>query len=195
MTEILYKLLLFAVPFVAGLVAMRTGLIKNALYLRLLLSFGGAYLLALCFTHLMPQLYESDWKTPGIWVIGGFMLQILLEYLSGGVEHGHFHEHSSQNSNFPIALMIGLCVHSLIEGMPFGDHHHHHHHHDALLAGILIHKVPVAIVLVSMFANAKLSTPKIILWLAVFCTMSPLGTILYEYIEHNFDVNPSDLML
>ncbi len=56
-------------------------------HMPLLLSFGGAFLLGLCFLHLLPEAFAMN-VGAGHWVIGGFLLQIGLEYLSKGMEHG-----------------------------------------------------------------------------------------------------------
>ena len=50
------------------------------------------------------------------------------------------------------ALFISLCVHAIIEGMALTNPHSHHHHLESqsLLLGIVIHKIPIAIVLVSI---------------------------------------------
>ena len=57
-------------------------------HMPLLLSFGGAFLLGLCFLHLLPEAFEMNTHA-GQWVVAGFLIQIGLEYLSKGMEHGH----------------------------------------------------------------------------------------------------------
>lgn len=159
---------------------------KKHFNLKLILSFGAAYLLGLCCLHLFPILFESDVKNPGVYILCGFVLQIILEFLSHGIEHGHVHSNESTSSNkFPLLLMISLGIHSLIEGMPFGEHGHHHHH-NSLLLGIVIHKVPVAFVLGSLFLSAGLSWKKSLFWLAVFAIMSPLGAGIHSLISENY---------
>jgi len=161
--------------------------------MRLLLAFGASYLIALCLLHLFPIVYNSELEKPGIYVLAGFILQLVLEYFSDGLEHGHSHSghdcsHEHQGASFPILLMISLGIHSLIEGMPFGVHEHHDHNH-ALLTGIVIHKIPVAIVLGTLFLQSKFSLLKAGFWLFVFACMSPLGAVIYTFlINQNIDV-------
>ena len=131
--------------------------------LPLLLAFGGAFLLDLCFLHLLPEAFAANGRA-GLWVIGGFLVQIGLECLSKGMEHGHVH-----GNRFGAVAFASLCLHAFIEAMPFGlddvasaahDHGHghggHHHHHDhggggwSLLFGIGLHKLPVAIALMAI---------------------------------------------
>ena len=68
--------------------------------------------------HLIPELYISAKGNIGIYILIGFFLQILLEFFSQGIEHGHVHLHKSHEHHFPIAIMLSLCVHSFLEGMP-----------------------------------------------------------------------------
>ena len=84
--------------------------------------------------------------------------------------------------------MISLCIHSLLEGIPLvreishdlhthgGGHHGHSDH--SLLLGILLHKLPISIALMSMFVKSKLKLSKAFIWLFVFALMAPLGTFL-----------------
>ena len=106
-------------------------------------------------------------------------LQIILEQFSKGVEHGHGHIHGS----VPLSMLIGLGVHSFIEGMP-GKPHHHSHMHSSLLSAIALHKIPVGIVLTHMLIESKMSKPKIILLISLFAITTPLGTFFSEYISN-----------
>ena len=122
--------------------------------MKLLIAFSGAYLFAITVLHLIPEIYHTntDGVYIGLFILIGFFLQIVLEHFSQGIEHGHV----QLQKNVPVSMMIGLCIHAFLEGMPLGDHvhHHHHHTHDALLTGIALHKIPVSIVLFSMFIHS-----------------------------------------
>ncbi len=122
--------------------------------IQLLLTFSGAYLLAVSVIHLIPELFHHQPKDSiGIFILIGFLIQILLEYFSKGIEHGHFHK---QNV-IPISVMLSLCLHALIEGIPLGGLEHNHSAHNALLTAILLHKAPVSIVLLSLFLQSGMS--------------------------------------
>ena len=141
--------------------------------IQLLLTFSGAYLLAVSFLHLIPELFDN--KPPkgiGIFILAGFLIQILLEFFSKGIEHGHFHKQKI----IPISVMLSLCIHALLEGIPLGGGlEHNHSAEQALLTGILLHKAPVAIVLFSFFLQSGMSKVKAYLLLFLFALMSPLG--------------------
>jgi zinc transporter ZupT len=112
-------------------------------------------------------------------------MQILLEYFSQGIEHGHFHK----SNVIPFSVLISLCLHALLEGIPLGGHLHNHTH-NALLTGIVLHKLPVSIVLMTFFLQSDMPKKRAYILLLLFALMSPLGvfagnlfTILANY--HN----------
>lgn len=149
-------------------------------YTKLLLSFSGAYLLALTVFVLIPEVYHPHdeqthgFKYIGLFVIVGVLLQIVLELFSHGAEHGHTqHPHLHQHSAFPLSLFISLSIHSILEGFPLS----HGHNHD-LVYGIFVHKLPVAIVLTTFFINSGVNKWKTALFLLFFALMTPLGTFL-----------------
>ena len=56
--------------------------------LPIILAFGGAYIMGLIFLHLVPEAFGFN-SIAGIFVLVGFLVQIFLEYISKGLEHGH----------------------------------------------------------------------------------------------------------
>ena len=71
-------------------------------------------------------------------------------------------------------MLISLCLHALLEGVPLGGHLHHHAH-NALLTGIVLHKMPVAIVLMTLFLQSNISKTRAYFYLLLFALMAPLG--------------------
>lgn len=160
--------------------------------LPLLLSFGGAFLLGLCFLHLLPEAFVMN-GAAGRWVILGFLLQVGLEYLSKGMEHGHVH-----GNRFGLIAFLSLCLHALVEAMPFGmealeaghvhDHSHDHsgHHHDhhagegrfALLFGIALHKLPVALALMTILKATVSSRMRRWGWIITFALVPLVGMVI-----------------
>lgn len=142
---------------------------KNKYHVKLLLAFSGAFLLALTIFELFPAVYEkSDAKTIGVFIMLGILLQIFLEFFSKGAEHGHVHL-DSEKTGFPWLLFLSLCIHSFLEGFPIGNH-------DTILYGILIHKIPIAIILSIFLLNSKILFTKAVLFIALFAFMTPLGS-------------------
>lgn len=168
--NILTIALLFA-SVIAGAIIVETFNIKKSKNIQLLLTFSGAYLLAVSVLHLIPELFtHNTTNNIGLFILGGFLIQILLEYFSQGIEHGHFHK----SNIIPFSVLISLCLHALLEGIPLGGHLHHNAH-NALLTGIVLHKMPVAIVLMSFFFQSNISKKKAYFYLLLFALMAPLG--------------------
>ncbi|MFJ1327607.1 ZIP family metal transporter [Capnocytophaga canimorsus] len=155
---------------------------KENKYVKLLLSFSGAYLLGLTVFTLLPEVYHlhgehnhNALKHTGIFILLGILLQIVLEFFSQGAEHGHIHTHSQPQKSFPIALFISLSIHSLLEGFPLTHSHE-------LVYGIFVHKLPIAFVLSAFFINTGVSKLKTAGFLFLFGLMTPLGTFLSDYV-------------
>lgn len=156
----------------------------NPTVLQMLLSFVGAYIMGITVLHLLPSVYQGHNHFIGLWILAGFFIQIILELLSGGVEHGHVHPSQQPKYNFAFQILFGLCVHAFIEGMPleiydaFQEDSHganHTHNHEHLLYGIILHKAPAAFVLVFLLSVSKFKKSFILTSLVLFSLMSPLG--------------------
>ena len=137
---------------------------------QLLLSFSGAYLLSITVLELLPAVYKENTSSIGLFIMAGLLLQILLEFLSQGVEHGHLH-HSGKSSKFPFLLFLSLSLHSLLEGFPLTTV-------KDLIYGVVIHKIPVAAILATFMIKSNYSRKKIFALLALFGIMTPLGSYL-----------------
>jgi len=142
----------------------------NSNRLKLVLSFSGAYLFAITVLHLMPDVYSSGNPQIGLFILGGFLLQILMEQFSEGIEHGHIHKHSHKHYVFPFGIMISLCLHAFLEGMPLAQGQH-----KELVYGIALHHIPAAFALGSVLIENKLSKFSVSALLILFALMSPLG--------------------
>lgn len=145
--------------------------------LKLILAFSGSFLLSLTVMHLLPEVYRHDHGhehhdhgNVGIFIMGGILLQIILEFFSKGAEHGHVHGHGHLH-HIPWTLFISLCLHALLEGFPV-------HQHNELALGIAIHHFPIAVILTLFFIDARMSAQRIFFFMAVFAFMTPLGTLL-----------------
>ena len=140
--------------------------------LKLLLAFSGSFLLSLTVMHLLPDVYESENKSVGIFIMVGILFQIILEFFSQGAEHGHVHGHDKM-TQMPWLLFISLCIHALLEGFPVGRHHD-------LAYGIAIHHLPIAIILTTFFLNAQLNKTVLFFFMLTFAVMTPLGTLVSD---------------
>ena len=143
---------------------------KKPKYLKLLLAFSGAFLLSITVFHFLPEVYSSNYKNIGLFIMVGILLQIILEFFSKGSEHGHVHINKNANV-FPWLLFISLSIHSVLEGIPIEGHNN-------LIYGIIIHKLPVAIILSTFFLASNVPKSKSFAFLLLFALMTPLGMFL-----------------
>jgi zinc transporter ZupT len=158
--------------------------------------FGGAFLLAVCFVHLLPEALTLQGDTHicsehhshehshshsilsvGVFVLIGFILQLVLELLSNGAEHGHIHDEHHHKDSFLKAIMIllGVSIHAFLEGFALvvnGEVNH------SLLIGVVLHNIPISMLLVNAFMIANCSKIKSFLLLSIFAIMGVLGSML-----------------
>lgn len=180
-----YLLLLSSIAL--GAVTVFGFKLYDARHIKLLNAFTGAYLLCLTFLHLLPELYHAeaghnDHGSHVAMVIGGFMLagffvQVALDAISMGIEHGHSH---SLPGRMPIGVVAGLCLHALVEAMALGDGHHHHDQtsRKMLLVSIVVHNYPVAIALLGMLLQSGMKRGRAVGVLLLFAAMAPLGMFI-----------------
>lgn len=167
--EIWKLLVLFFSAFIGGSSIFLVKSDKSQL-LKLILSFSGAYLFGITVLHLIPDAYSgADAHEIGVFILVGFLLQIFLEQFSEGVEHGHMHKHDHSHI-FPYGIMISLCLHAFLEGMPLAKDQH-----NELIFGISLHHIPAAFALASILKNNSLSKANILFYVALFAIMAPLG--------------------
>lgn len=158
--------------------------------LRIVLALTGAYILGITVLHLMPGVFLEGSHTPGLYILLGFFIQLFLEQFSGGVEHGHLHAKKGKKLGFALPIMIGLCVHAFLEGVPLGNYenmhthaHGHDHSHSHFLFGIILHKAPAAFTLVLLLLMSEFSKKTTVICLFIFAIMSPLGGMTAELLD------------
>lgn len=149
--------------------------------MRAVTIFGGAYLLAICFTNLLPHVFLQGFTSPTLGIKFaaaipmGFLIQMLLEQLSSHVEHGHAKSHYSM-----WGLIIGLSLHAFFEGMPLidtdGDMHH------GLFYGILLHNIPMSLIFVGLMSARGYGFWRVLGMLTLFGIMTPLGSLCNRYL-------------
>ncbi len=173
-------LIFLFLPVITGVFFVEILKPKKEKHIQFLITFSGAYLFAISFLHLLPQILQNNFsKKIGLYILIGFFIQNILEFFSKGIEHGHFHK----NKPLAFSIFISLCFHALLEGLPLGGHLHSHTH-NTLLTGIIIHKVPVAIVLMTFLLETRMKKHSIYLLLFLFAIMAPIGA----YISSNFQI-------
>lgn len=146
-----------------------------------LLVLSAGFLITICLNEIFPQVYQSGISDIGIWVIVGVLLQMLLENLTKGFEHGHFHHHSDQGI-LPFALIVGMFIHAFIEGIPLANEKEIA---SPYLLGILFHNLPISFVLGNFLLKNKKLLSSAWLIIIIFSLSSPLGMIFGKYFNPN----------
>jgi zinc transporter ZupT len=138
--------------------------------LKLILSFSGAYLFGITVLHLIPDAYHGNDNLVGVFILGGFLFQVAVEQFSDGIEHGHIHQPDPAHVAFPVGILISLCVHAFLEGMPLAQGYQ-----NQLVFGIALHHIPASFALATVLLANKQSRNSTIFFVGLFAVMAPLG--------------------
>jgi zinc transporter ZupT len=130
--------------------------------------------------HLIPDAYHFNDNYVGVFILAGFLFQIVLEQFSEGIEHGHMHKPSHEHIAFPLGILVSLCIHAFLEGMPLAEGQQ-----DQLVYGIALHHVPAAFALGTVLLANKQSKGKTIFFIILFAIMAPAG----YFFSHKLSTN------
>lgn len=201
----------YSVLFLASLVS---GLLvfvfeKRPKVLDFISVFGGAFLMAVCFVHLLPEAFtlSSDsvcshshshehihehnhgFSFPlGAFVLLGFLLQLILELISKGAEHGHLHNedrtvnHTAYLSS--LMILLGVSIHAFLEGFALVTNGKMNY---SLLIGVVLHNIPISMVVMGSFLKAGCSKFVSLFHLAVFAIMGIVGSLVglhFDFVTH-----------
>lgn len=195
--NITYLLLIFAATIGGGIIPVVFKRIHPNLPIYLL-AFTGAFLFGVTILHLLPEVFhELDHHKAGIYVVMGFFLQVFLQQLSQGMEHGHTHLPSANGHHHNIAvlpLMAGLSIHAFMEGIPLGFHYEDASALPSLMLGVMAHKVPEALTLMTVMTHAGLARKKLWSLLVIFSLITPLAAILAAQLGARFQVVTDSLV-
>jgi zinc transporter ZupT len=166
-------LLLIGVVLATSMVSFFVSVSKKNL--KLLLSFSAAFLLSVAFTVILPEVYEQhdSVRLYAFIILCGFFLQIILEFFSQGVEHGHIHVHQHKNKfSYLIPLSLSLYVHSFLEGLPL---HGTNPLSNPIFWGIILHNIPVSFAFGTLLKGLLIKTWHSFVIIFVFSLATPLG--------------------
>ena len=145
-----------------------------------LLAFSGAFLFGTLLTHMIPEIFHEGDIKMGWWIMLGFGVQLMLDYLSEGLEHGHFHSHSN---SVPWLAIFGLLLHAFIEGLPLNDTGipGHNHGEGTFLWAVALHKLPIALLVTGALRKAKVPSSSLAIVIILFALATPLGASMSTY--------------
>lgn len=155
---------------------------------KLLLAFSGAFLIGICFLILAPEVFSKPLPFAGLFVLVGFIIQLVLELITEGAEHGHKHVHKDGEAVAPWLLLIGLCIHAFLEGMPLVSRFATEVRH-SLVLGIVVHNIPISLTLMGLFMHYGCKKKKAFMYLGIFALMTPLGSLTGLAIENSISAS------
>lgn len=154
-----------------------------------MLTFSGAYLFSITVLHILPELFaiSSTHIYIGLCVLIGFYFQIIVNYFSQGVEHGHSHHNHSHSGNGVLMLFLSLFVHSLLEGTLLVHPHATHEHDEVrhLLFGLMLHKIPESFALAAVLVLDISKRKWVIILIFIYALASPIGLIISNIVAIN----------
>ena len=187
---------LFFTPLLSGLLVFLLPKGKTTNY-KMLLVFAGSYLFAITVIHILPELYmqSQGLELIGLFVLMGFFLQQLLEYITSGIEHGHIHSHAEGQTHHhsqhhysvsAIVLLSALCIHAFLEGGMLAQPLNARQVYDtnAILLGIALHRAPAAFALMTVLAVQLRSRKKGVPYLVAFSAAAPIGLLISSYLTN-----------
>jgi zinc and cadmium transporter len=178
-----YNLFLFIISVLAGSVPL---LFKGLDDKRMnqLLAFSGAFLLSITFLHLLHETFEELHSRAGIYLLGGFFLQLIIQRFTHGIEHGH--AHTDHKHQVPLmSILFGLGLHAFMEGLPLGFNYSGKATEPSLYLAVAAHKLPEIMLASTLVLNLK-GKPAAILTLVIFSLLSPLGSVVASFMSHKY---------
>jgi zinc and cadmium transporter len=179
--KIWHYLILILVPLSGGVLGYYTRL-KDFKNMKLLLGFAGAYLLSVVLIHLIPHIYREANILSGVFLLSGFLFQLLIERFSHGVEHGHFHEDTFKGKKqkwVPLSILLSLALHSFMEGIPLGSEVFEGNRAQlSFIFGIVLHEFPAAFALTTILKSQNLNGKVVLLFAFIYASMASLGALM-----------------
>ena len=172
-TLLIYCIIIFAATFGIGLLTLIRKWEDEPLHL--FVSFGAGIFMGVVFFHMLPEAFNSQaaGATP-VMLLSGFLLVFFVEkFMLTTGDGGVVHEHKA----IAVTALIGLTVHSVIEGFGLTIASSDSHFIDLFFYSILSHKIPAAISLASLFLLARLTKKQVVLLLLVFSLATPAGAL------------------
>ena len=158
-----------------------------------LLSFAAGVMLGAAFFHMLPEAVDEGGIEALPWVLIGFVFLFSMErYVlihwckedEACEVHGGRHHHPPRAMG--LAALVGLSIHTLVDGFALG----------ASVAGgvgtsvflaILFHKVPNSFSLASILVYERYARRTVAAYVGLFVLMLPLGALLYFLLSGALD--------
>jgi len=155
--------------------------------MKYLLAFSGAFLLSITFLHLIPESIEHIGPVSGMLLLFGFFIQQFVQKFTHGVEHGHAHIENETHHHVSVwPVLLGLSLHAFGEGLPLGISYSESGVLPSLFLAIALHKMPEAMLIISLFYHQSKKKRSTLLVLILFSLITPLSSLSAYYLGHEF---------
>jgi zinc transporter ZupT len=191
-----FNIILFLLTLIGGSIPLWVSSL-NEKGTNFLLAFSGSFLLSITLLHLLPETFaELGGHQAGLLVLTGFFVQLIIQRLTHGVEHGHthtnshhhHHHHHAHHHHEPLpifAVLVGLSIHAFMEGIPLGFNYRMQATETALYLAVGAHKIPEAILLTTLIISQK-GKIRAFTILVFFATITPLASLLSSNLGHRY---------
>ena len=126
---------------------------ERASVMRLVSGLAAGYLLAVALMGILPECLapENGGHANALWIVLGYLLVHLMEH--GITPHFHYGEETHAGSRMSgVMALVGLSLHSLMDGVALAAALSAHGHLGALVfAAILVHRIPEGGTIASIF--------------------------------------------
>lgn len=174
----IFLLIIFLATLAGGIIPMVVRRVHPNLPIYLL-GFTGACLFGITIMHLLPEVIHELGHSAGIYIVIGFFIQVALQQLSHGTEHGHTHVPTDSHHHVAIApLLLGLSIHAFMEGIPLGFNFSDRSAMSSLVIGVAAHKLPEALTLMTVMIHSHQRGVKLWRILLIFSLVTPLAAVL-----------------
>jgi zinc and cadmium transporter len=173
-----YCIILFVAATLGGMVALARNWSEDLLHL--FVSFGAGVFLGAVFFELLPEaMSHQNRAVVSIAILVGYLLIFFVEKVMA------WHSHSSGGDGrshivVSIAAMIGLSVHSLVDGLGMAVSSREAALGETVFLSILAHHVPAAFSLASLLSLSKMKKNTSRLLLVIFAATPPIGALFYS---------------
>ncbi len=126
----------------------------RATTMRLISGVAAGYLLSTALIRVIPESMERGGEGAAYWVLGGFMLVHVMEH--GITPHFHYGEetHSEGGPMAGIMALVGLSLHSFMDGLALAAAYHTHTGSNLglfMFLAVLLHRIPEGATISSIF--------------------------------------------
>jgi zinc transporter ZupT len=187
--HLLYNILLFFITFISGVAGLQMKIDEKRI--NVLLAFSGSFLLSITLLHLLPETFKET-SNAGLYILAGFFLQLVIQRLTHGVEHGHVHtqivdHHSHSHAVHFNSIFVGLSIHAFMEGLPLGFNYRTIATEPSLYLAVTAHKLPEAILLSTLALTVK-SKRAAFFTILIFSLFTPLGSLTASFLGRKYYV-------